>query len=183
MKKIILLPVFGILLAAAVQVRAAAVTRPTTQVVVSHPQTAVTASHPVTQGAVSRPSSAGIVVSHPTSSEPAAPAGAAASGKNEKVSPAAGTKGVAAVNEIPSSKSATSMSGFQGKQATDFKAAQGGKTSFDLGGGKDDSGKNNAAKNSNAFKGLGGDLDKAMKQGHGGASRGKVSNAIKSAMK
>ena len=75
------------------------------------------------------------------------------------------------------------MSGFQGKQATDFKAAQGGKTSFDLGNGKDNSAKSNAAKGSNAFKGLGGNLDKAMKQGGNGASKGKVSKAIKAAMK
>ena len=163
------------LLAAAPTTPKAVSLHPKTEVVVTHPQTSsVVLSRPTSKVVVFRPQSAEVVVTHPNTAE----AEAAVTGTS--TTSAGGAKGE---NSIPSGKSSTSMSGFQGKQAVDLKAAQAGKTSFDLGGGKPDSAKDSLAKSSDAFKGIGGNLDKAMANGKGKASKDKISQKVKGATK
>lgn len=177
---VLILGIVPFLIAAAPKTQQGGIVRPTTNVVVTHPTTSVTTFRPVTDSVVTHPQSAQVVVSHPSTAEAemAVTGGATAGGS-------AGTaKG--GVNPIPSGKSATSMSGFQGKQATDFKAAQTGQTSFNLGNGKPDSAKDSTAKNSGAFKGqlnnINGGLDNAMKGG-GKVSQSKIANKVKQAKK
>lgn len=163
------------ILAAAPTTPKGGIIRPTTTAVVTHPQTSATPVRPVTNVTVTRPESKGVVISHPTTAESEAAATSSApatGGQNASAKSAAG-------NTVPSGNSPTSMSGFQGKQAIDFKAAQTGKTSFDLGGGKPDSAKDSTAKNSDAFKGIGGNLDQQLQKTNVSISQSKIANKVK----
>lgn len=170
-----LLGAVPLLVAAAPNTPKGGIIRPTTNTVVSHPTTAVGPARPVSNVVVTRPESKAVVVSHPSTAEAeaavtAASAAPSAGGKNTKT---------AAGNTIPSGNSKTSMSNFQGKQAVDFKAAQTGNTSFDLGNGKPDSAKDGVAKNSDMFKGLGGNLDAAMQKTTSPVSKSKIAEKVK----
>lgn len=175
MKKhfIFVISVLPFLVAAAPKTPQGGIVRPKTNVVVTHPTTSgVSTVRPVTQVTVSRPQSADVVVSHPSTAE----AEAAVTQGATDVAPSAGAKG--AGNTIPSGSSPTSMSNFKGKQAADLKAAQHGQTSLNLATGKEDSAKDSTAKNSNAFKGVGGDLEKQMAQANAGVSKSSIAGKV-----
>ena len=168
------------LVAAAAPATKGGLVRPTTQVTVIRPTTSTTAVHPATKVVLSRPQSEGVVVSHPST----AVSEAAATGANTAAKGSNSSGKSSAVNGIPSGSSKTSMSGFQGKQATDFKAAQTGTTSANLGGGgQNNAAKDSLAKSSDAFKGLGGNLDAAMKKGGPAVSQSKIAGKVKGAGK
>ena len=177
---VFIIGVVPFLIAAAPKTPQGGIVRPKTEVVVTHPTTSGTVSRPESKAVVTHPQSSEVVLSHPSTAE----AEAAVTQGATAAAPGAGAKG--AGNTIPSGKSSTSMSDFKGKQATDFKAAQTGKTSFDLGNGKQDSAKDSTAKNSNSFKGqlsnVNGGLEKAM-QGNANVSKSKIANKVKKAGK
>ena len=97
---------------------AAAVTRPATQVPVLKPVSTTTVNQLKTEVVVSHPQT-NISVTHPSTVK-LSDGGSAPGGADQKSSKNTPEK---AVNSVPSSSSATTMSGFQMPKAKDFKAA------------------------------------------------------------
>ena len=113
-----------------------AVVRPTTQVVVRKPETATTVKQLKTETVANHPQTT-VSVNHPTTPGSPNTEGTSSAGNSAATS----TKKEA--NTIPSSSSATSMSGFQMPKAKDLKAAN--LTAGEAGLGKPDDAEKNAA--------------------------------------